>query len=418
MKFSPSIKLLIPLVFLLFTGGCASIDHVLKQTADAMSSPDPVTGKREVILQNESLEIAQAEKNKERFLAEARKRGIKLDEELPMWPQVQRVWEQIHQVLHRPYLPWEVHLVEMPESNAFALGGGKIFIYSGMWEGETAFKNDDELAAVLAHEAAHNTARHVSEGHAMRSLYTVTRSKDEVNHPLLASYNTVYEDEADRYAALSMALAGYDPHAGVAYWKRMHRAHGSNSLSLRHTHPLNDDRAKNMAAYAEKVMPYLRRSQVNAEWKAILRDNSLVSYKDLGEESGVSAFTSAIFGGLDQAIKARNELKNRERRRHQEMALAGRAMSFTNMKIGTASNGGKGLFGLCSNVSGQEVTAFHAELVYVHKQRIVLRRSFPADTCPMHPGSAQFGVVLDNILYDGVRVEPLHVTFKESSTQP
>jgi Zn-dependent protease with chaperone function len=44
-----------------------------------------------------------------------------------------------------------------PEANAFVVPGGKVVVYTGLLK---LIDSDDELAAVLAHEAAHVVARH------------------------------------------------------------------------------------------------------------------------------------------------------------------------------------------------------------------------------------------------------------------
>jgi len=57
----------------------------------------------------------------------------------------------------RPELPWSFTLVDDPAVNAFALPGGFVYVTRGLL---AHLGSDDELAAVLAHEAGHVTARH------------------------------------------------------------------------------------------------------------------------------------------------------------------------------------------------------------------------------------------------------------------
>jgi hypothetical protein len=66
--------------------------------------------------------------------------------------------------LPRPYGDWVWVVVEEPdELNAFALSGGFVFITTGMLE---FLQNEDEMAAVLAHEIAH-----VEQGHPVDAAY-------------------------------------------------------------------------------------------------------------------------------------------------------------------------------------------------------------------------------------------------------
>jgi hypothetical protein len=63
---------------------------------------------------------------------------------------------------------------------------------------------DDELAAVVAHELAHNILRHPAQLAAIRSTDLVRRT----------------EIEADRLSVWLLADAGYDPRAAIRFWER------------------------------------------------------------------------------------------------------------------------------------------------------------------------------------------------------
>ena len=57
---------------------------------------------------------------------------------------------------------WEVQLINEPKTvNAFCMAGGKMGIYTGMWE--TLKATDDEIAAVMGHEIGHALASHTRE---------------------------------------------------------------------------------------------------------------------------------------------------------------------------------------------------------------------------------------------------------------
>ena len=55
-------------------------------------------------------------------------------------------------------LEWEVIVIQRPDPNAMVVPGGKIVVHSGLLD---IMRSDDEIAAVLGHEAAHVLARHV-----------------------------------------------------------------------------------------------------------------------------------------------------------------------------------------------------------------------------------------------------------------
>src|SRR3954470_22598163 len=57
---------------------------------------------------------------------------------------------------------WEVQLINDPKTvNAFCMAGGKMAIYTGMWEKVQA--TDDEIAQVMGHEISHALANHTQE---------------------------------------------------------------------------------------------------------------------------------------------------------------------------------------------------------------------------------------------------------------
>lgn len=127
--------------------------------------------------------------------------------------------------------------VATDKMNAFVIPGNKIFVYTGILE---VCKNEDGLAAVLAHEIAHNVASHSAE---RRSEYLIVEklldalaflNYTDVLSALLGRYvldlgisrpaSREQESEADYIGLLMMAQACYDPQAAVKMWRRMEKA--------------------------------------------------------------------------------------------------------------------------------------------------------------------------------------------------
>jgi Zn-dependent protease with chaperone function len=95
----------------------------------------------------------------------SRKKQIEVDT-----PRVQRVREITDRLIAQAvrFRPdsanwkWEVQVINDPKTvNAFCMAGGKMAIYSGMWEKLKA--TDEEIAQVMGHEIGHALASHTAE---------------------------------------------------------------------------------------------------------------------------------------------------------------------------------------------------------------------------------------------------------------
>lgn len=161
---------------------------------------------------------------------------------------------------------WEMVAFAGPEVNAFALPGGKIGVYEGMFG---AAANADQLAAVVGHEIGHNTAEHSQErlNAALAKdvgLQIVTMALQigdvayaneiaallgvGVEFGLALPYSRDQELEADRLGLEMMIDAGYRPEQAVELWRRMERLQGRRPLALLSTHPAPASRIEALEA--------------------------------------------------------------------------------------------------------------------------------------------------------------------------
>jgi predicted Zn-dependent protease len=164
---------------------------------------------------------------------------------------------------------WEVNVIDVKEINAWCMPGGKIAVYSGMIE--RLKLTDSELAAVIGHEIAHALREHgrerasraVTQGLVLGVLGAATGvGQGGVDLAQLALEVTTnlpnsrgQEVEADRIGVELAARAGYDPRAAVTLWQKMDQAAGDGPPAFLSTHPASEARQRDVAAYAEKVMP-------------------------------------------------------------------------------------------------------------------------------------------------------------------
>jgi predicted Zn-dependent protease len=188
--------------------------------------------------------------------------------------EIQDMVSRITAVSHMPDLPYEVVVFKTNLVNAAAAPGGKIMVFSGLYDSdEKIVYDDDELAAVLGHEIAHVTCRHTTESMTraapvnalllVGAIYAETQGNDDVAAALgagflvyqgllLPKFSRTDEAEADSVGIMYMAKAGYDPRAAPRLWKRVHEKEGSSALlTLFSTHPSNKYRWEAL----EKLVP-------------------------------------------------------------------------------------------------------------------------------------------------------------------
>jgi predicted Zn-dependent protease len=78
----------------------------------------------------------------------------------------------------------------------------------------------------------------------------------------LLPYSRLHESEADQLGLVFMAMAGYDPHSAVAFWKRMAESKkGGAPPELLSTHPADATRIKNIEANLPEAMKYYQGRQ-------------------------------------------------------------------------------------------------------------------------------------------------------------
>ena len=150
------------------------------------------------------------------------------------------IGDRLVQHLPANQMKFRFYLVELYESNAFSIAGGRVYVGRKM---VALAQNDDELAGVLAHElghiVTHQTAIEITAR--LREVLGITQVGNRADvfekfHQLLENEGrkTAHgggEDEngqyiADQVALYSMARSGYAPHAYVDLWDRFQQTHG------------------------------------------------------------------------------------------------------------------------------------------------------------------------------------------------
>ncbi len=163
---------------------------------------------------------------------------------------VERILERITAVCDRQDLVYTIRVVDDDLMNAFSLPGGYIYVNKGLVD---RVKSDDQLAAVIAHEVAHVTAKHsmkrlqgaygatLLEGAAIFSgnMQLVAGIDLTVSSVLFANSRDD-EFEADRLGLKYMREAGYDVlqmHAMLANLLDYQAGQPLRPMSYWRTHP-------------------------------------------------------------------------------------------------------------------------------------------------------------------------------------
>ena len=161
-----------------------------------------------------------------------------------------------------------LNLVDAPGigPNAFALPDGRIYMTDQL---AALAKSDDELLAVLAHEAGHHVHRHGMRGAIESSsvfvlaglmLGDASGSSLAVSLPatlLSNGFSREHEREADRYAFALLKRHGRSPHDFATMMTRLMEAHGMDGeddsiIGYMSTHPPSRERVQAAEAAAAK----------------------------------------------------------------------------------------------------------------------------------------------------------------------
>lgn len=175
---------------------------------------------------------------------------------------------------------WETAVFVDNDPNAFALPGGKLGLYTGIFK---VARNQDQLAGVIAHEIGHVVSRHHDEritrqmgaAGAVQVLGALAGNYGRLatqggsvlaQTGFLLPGSRAQESEADVVGQQLMARAGFDPAAAVGLWQNMIAAGGSRPPQWLSTHPEPASRLQELRTRAQGLQPTLdqaRRAGLN-----------------------------------------------------------------------------------------------------------------------------------------------------------
>lgn len=193
------------------------------------------------------------------------KEESKISTDLQYTEPVLRVGKKLEIAVNEKTYDWQFMVIESEEMNAFCLPGGKVVVYTRLFQ---FLDNDAELATVMGHEIGHAIARH--GGERITQLYmqqlggaaaSVVLSSAQVssdwmtvygaatNLGLILPYSRTQEYEGDYIGLLLMAKAGYDPKAALTFWQKFAQINDYGPLKeFLATHPMGQKRIEELKA--------------------------------------------------------------------------------------------------------------------------------------------------------------------------
>jgi predicted Zn-dependent protease len=241
----------------------------------------PITGRDQYMVVSEAQAVSQSAAAYSQMMADLGKKK-KIETGTPRVQKVKEITDKLvkEAVRVRPDASswaWEVQVIDDAKTvNAFCMAGGKMAIYTGMWDQLKA--TDDEIAQVMGHEIAHALADHTRERMSIAMTTAVATTAAAIivgtrdsgpgvglalTGAQLAAVLAIQlpnsrqgESEADQIGIELAARAGYDPKAAVTLWEKMGKLGGGKGPpEFLSTHPSPENRAARLAELGAQVQP-------------------------------------------------------------------------------------------------------------------------------------------------------------------
>lgn len=178
-----------------------------------------------------------------------------LPDSSPVTKYVQALGKKLERVIPQQYTwPYQFHVVEQKEINAFALPGGPIFINVGTI---TAADNEAELAGVMAHEMSHVYMQHSAKQMKQNVGPSILAGLGQVLGTMVGGvggaiasmggqiaggmwsmkYSRGDEAQADAVGAIILWKAGYNPKAMAEFFQKLEKEGGAGGPQFLSDHP-------------------------------------------------------------------------------------------------------------------------------------------------------------------------------------
>jgi beta-barrel assembly-enhancing protease len=243
--------------------------------------------------------------------------AAQIPKQLPLLPDSDPVVKYVQQLgadlaAHAPgeKWPYNFHVVNQKEINAFALPGGAVYVNVGTIQ---AADKEAELAGVMAHEISHVVQRHGTRAASkqMAAELPLALLGGVMGHGALASMAAMgisfgagsyllhnsrqSEKEADLLGTDIMWETGFDPHAMAQFFAKLEKEGGARAPQFLSDHPNPGNRVEYVSAevrtlsakqYRSDSPEFLQIKQLAARMKPLTADQIAARQKAGGFESG------------------------------------------------------------------------------------------------------------------------------------
>ena len=218
-----------------------------------------------------ALTIQEEKELAEEFLQTVRKR-YKIIEDPAVANYIQKIGDRIVAKLPPQAFDYHFYVIEQDAYNAFAGPAGNIFVHSGLFE---ALDHEGELAALLAHEIAHSSCRHIAKmiedskktnigtlaglvagiliglGGASSVGSAVAIGSMAAGQSAQLAYTREKEMQADQIGRHYLQAAGYNLHSMLSLLKTIRRQEWFSTEQIPtylRTHPATEERLTYLAS--------------------------------------------------------------------------------------------------------------------------------------------------------------------------
>lgn len=267
-----------------------------------------------------------------------------LDREDQHISRVRTIVDKLAESANSNSAPWHVYVfADDSVENAAATRGDYIFVWTGILN---KVRNDDELAAVLAHEISHVLAGHTQPTPAEEYSQMISEVSGEVTSQVISSQGNIgilanlagsltkaliesmiinpeeqrKELEADQIGLFLMAKANYDPKKSVEFWERMNNE-GFGDLGpvqFLTSHPDSQARLEQL----NRLLPEAQKLQESIHDSGSDAKNIYKSEWTINTGKKLDNKNSLEKNDHDTSIKSKDELPSIESKDTQKMPLS------------------------------------------------------------------------------------------------